>query len=118
VPDQSVYAVSDYTGHGPGALQICAYFPQSAASEFFGGGSPSCPALPSGTTTTQLTPDVVTFKAADGRSGLAMYPQLPTEPSGGTTVRVATCRVVVKRSPCMTILADYAVRAFPAVPTS
>ncbi len=110
----SVYAAADYTGHGPGALLVCPYFPGSGAAKFFGGGPPACPALPAGTTMTSLTPDTVFFRLPNARSGIVLYPQITPEPRGGVSVALETCRLPGNRaSLCTAILHDYAVRSYP-----
>ena len=40
---QSVYAADDYTGRGPGAQLVCAYFPASSANAFLDRSSQRCP---------------------------------------------------------------------------
>jgi hypothetical protein len=116
-PDQSVYAVNDYTGHGPGAQRVCALFPQSPAVAFLNQASLPCPPLPGDPDVTSLGPDAVTFKQADGRVGIAVYPQIGTEPPGGVPIALASCRVVGTRgSLCHSVMRDFAVREYPATP--
>ena len=116
-PAQSVYAADDYTGHGPGAQLVCGYFPASSANAFLDHGSLPCPALPTGTSISHVTPDLVTFRSSDGRTGVVIYPQLPFESEGGTNVTMASCRLIGKRdAPCQSILNDYTLRAYPAQP--
>ena len=114
-PAESVDAVDDYTGHGPGALLVCPYFPDSPAAGFFSGGPPSCSAVPKGTTMTHLSADTVVFRFPDTRTGIVIYPQITPAPAAGSNVTLATCRLRGSRaSLCTAILRDYAARAYPS----
>jgi hypothetical protein len=119
VPAESVYAVDDYTGHGPGALLVCPYFPNSPAASFFNGGPPSCSAVPAGATITHVTAETVVFRLPDTRTGIVIYPQITPEPAAGTNVTLATCRLRGSRaSLCTPVLQDYAARGSPSQPSS
>jgi len=116
-PAESVYARDDYTGHGPGALLVCAYFPSSPAASFFHGGPPACPSVPAGTTITHLTDDTVLFRLPDTRTGIVIYPQITPEPAAGSNVTLASCRIRGSGAAlCDPILQDYTARAYPSTP--
>lgn len=120
-----VQVVGDYTGHGPGAELICPLFPHSPAATFMG-GSPPCPAVPSGESVSLLTNDVVVFRDPPGvrgtgagsggalaSTGAAVYPQVGSRVS--VDVRLLSCTLPANQAQfCAPIQADFLVRNPPS----
>ncbi len=113
---ESVLVVSDYTGHGPGAQLVCPYFPDSAATDFFGPEGPACPALPERRIVQHETDDIATFTDPVGTVGEVVYPQVPDDASIGVPVTYAECTIRGARTTlCTPILDDVLARRPPAV---
>lgn len=120
-----VTALIDYTGHGPGALLVCALFPRSAAAAL-ARGITTCPGLPRRERLERPTPDVVLFHDPPGvkgtgtpsgthraASGLVSFPQVSPEPSS-VPVTKATCSLSSPASGlCPVIVADFLARSVP-----
>jgi hypothetical protein len=118
---------ADYTGHLPGAEDVCALYPQSAAAAEVEKDGMSCPAPP-GEMTSALTDDVVTFTDEPGirgtgagsggslkSAGAAVYPQLPSASGASVNVSLVSCTLPSKMaSVCSAILCDFLVRNPPS----
>ena len=117
----------DYTGHLPGAEEVCVLFPHSAAASEVQQDDMSCSA-PSGEKTSSLTDDVVRFTdqagisgtgAASGGSlmstGAAVYPQLPFASAARVDISLLSCTLPSKMAPlCSAVLGDFLVRNPPS----
>ena len=117
---------ADYTGHLPGAGEVCALFPHSAAAAAVRQGDLPCPTS-AGETTSSLTDDVVKFTdrpgvvgtgAASGGSlastGAAVYPQLPFDSNASVDISLLSCTLPSKMaSLCSAIQGDFLVRNPP-----
>lgn len=129
-----VRVLADYTGHLPGAQEVCALFPRSAAASEVESSGFSCHA-PAAQKQRQLTPDVVTFSdppevtgtgAGSGgaltSSGAAVYPQLAYSSTASVDVSLLSCTLPKRLSSlCPAILGDFLVRYPPhytATPSS
>jgi hypothetical protein len=118
---------ADYTGHLPGADEICALFPHSAAASEVQSGGMSCPA-PTGEKTSQVTSDIVSFTdppavagtgSGSGGSlasvGAGVYPQLPFGGTASVDISLLSCTLPKKTaSLCPAILNDFLARNPPA----
>jgi hypothetical protein len=114
---ESVRVVAEYTGHGPGAQLVCAYFPDSPAADFFGPEGPACPDLPDGRIVEHETDDVATFAEPVGTVGEVIYPQASPESSIGVPVTYAECTLRrARRALCTPILDDVLARRPPVLP--
>ncbi len=109
----SVTITGEYTGHGPGALLVCVYFPSSPAARFFGSGGPACPKLPAGTRVQLLTADIAEAREPSGAETIVLYPQVGSDAS--VNVTVARCALTPRdKSLCAPIIADVIARHFPS----
>lgn len=110
---QSVTITNDYTGHGPGAALVCAYFPSSPAAR---DASP-CPALPAGTNVELLTADIAEAREPSGADTIVVYPQIGSDDS--VNVTLARCALASsQRSLCASVLSDVLAREFPSTPAA
>jgi hypothetical protein len=136
-PDYSVQIVpqgaavvevdADYTGHLPGAEDVCALFLHSAAASEVEQDGMACPSSP-GEQTSALTDDVVKFTdqagvkgtgAGSGGSltsvGAAVYPQLAFASDASVDISFLSCTLPSKMaSLCSAILGDFLVRNPPS----
>jgi len=117
---------ADYTGHLPGAEQVCALFPHSAAASEVEQDGMSCPAAP-GEKRSALTDDVVKFTDQPGISGtgagsggsltsvgVAVYPQIPLASDASVDISLLSCTLPPKMAAlCSAILGDFLVRNPP-----
>jgi hypothetical protein len=117
---------ADYTGHLPGAEEVCALFPHSAAASEVAQDDMACPA-PTGETTSALTEDVVKFTDQPGitgtgagsggslkSAGAAVYPQIPFASDASVDISFLSCTLPSKTAHlCSAILGDFLVRNPP-----
>jgi hypothetical protein len=118
---------TDYTGHLPGAEEVCALFPHSAAATEVAQDDMACPA-PTGEKTSALTDDVVKFTDQPGitgtgagsggslkSAGAAVYPQIPFASDASVDISFLSCTLPSKMaSLCSAILGDFLVRNPPS----
>jgi hypothetical protein len=117
----------DYTGHLPGAEEVCALFPNSAAAAEVKTSQVPCPAF-AGEETSDLTSDVVRFTdppnvqgsgAGSGGAlssvGAAIYPQLSFGDSDSVDISLLGCTLPKKNaSLCSAVIDDFLVRNPPS----
>jgi len=121
-----IQMAADYTGHLPGAEQVCALFPSSAAAaDVMSGGLPC--RVPARQKTAAFTPDILMFTDAPGVTGTgtgsggalpsvgaAVYPQLPFASNASVDVSLISCTLPKKSaSLCSAIVGDFLVRRPP-----
>jgi hypothetical protein len=117
----------DYTGHIPGAQEVCALFPHSAAATAVTSDGESCPSV-TGQVTSSLTSDIVKFTDPAGvtgtgtgsggslaSNGAVVYPQLSFASDDSVNVALLSCTLPKKSANlCSAILGDFVVRNAPA----
>jgi len=117
----------DYTGHGPGAEDVCALFPHSGAASFVNSSGLPCPTPPARESHVQLTDDVLTFSDPSGVAGTGagsggtlvsmgavVYPQVG---SGAASVNIALLSCSLPRrysSVCDAVRSDFLIRNPPS----
>lgn len=117
---------ADYTGHLPGAGEVSALFPHSAAAAAVRQGGLQCP-ISAGERTSAWTDDIVKFTDPSGvvgtgagsggslaSTGVAVYPQLPFASNASVNISLLSCTLPSKMaSLCSAILGDFLVRNPP-----
>jgi hypothetical protein len=122
-----IQVVHDYTGHLPGADEVCALFPKSAAANEVKSSQMSCPSVV-GERTSGLTSDIVKFTDPPGVSGsgvgsgsalssigAVVYPQLSFGDNDSVDVSLLSCTLPKKSaSLCSAVIDDFLERNPPS----